>query len=212
MAEPALVPLLRPSGIPAPMGVNPAPPALSGLQRFAITAFAIIRIMRGFGFVAYPALSISSLDVQPTGNNTFVLGSLLGVRDLLLGGLLYTADESLEREVRRALVVNLLSDAFDTFILIFSTACSAHWQAHRIVAIAFVAVLALMEHFTLFSMGDDEELMARHAAAGQGGYGYQTMMLVDEDKKNRMTSWLAELRNAEEVRSVTPVPADHSVV
>ncbi|KAH7324650.1 hypothetical protein B0I35DRAFT_406434 [Stachybotrys elegans] len=195
MPEPAAYPLLQASGLPAPAPiVVPATQPLSGIQRFAVTTFAVLRIIRGFGFVIYPALSVSSFELPPNGN-AFVLGSLLGVRDLLLGGLLYTADEYLEREVRRALVVNLLSDAFDTFILIFSAACAAKWE-HHILGIVFVAVLAFLEHLTLFSMNDDEELIARHAA--NGVYGYQTMVHGDDDKKMRMNSWLAELQFAEE--------------
>jgi hypothetical protein len=225
--DPAATPLLRhipdpllihhpvPFRIPAPApvptataaangGPKPAPPPLSGLQRFAILTFSVLRIFRGLAFIVYPALSVDSLDMPENPSNTLVLGGLLGVRDLLLGGLLYTADETQEREVRRALVVNLLSDAMDTFILIFSAACAGEWEGHRLAAIAAVAVLALLEHLTLFTMGDDDgELEMLMAARGRPGGmaamgGYQTMLIENHDKKMRLETWLTDLRLAEE--------------
>lgn len=216
--DPAATPLLRHGPEPIVIdGPTPAPKThtLSGLQRFAILTFSVLRIIRGLCFIIYPALSVDSLDMPESPSNTIILGSLLGVRDLLLGGLLYTADESLEREVRRALVVNLLSDAMDTFILIFSAACSADWE-HRVAEIIAVAVLALLEHLTLFSMGDDEELerlmMARHRPAGAMAGGYQTMLLESHDKKMRLETWLTELRFAEdEARSISEVHVDHAI-
>ncbi|KAI9152120.1 hypothetical protein HJFPF1_09344 [Paramyrothecium foliicola] len=213
----AATPLLRHD--PEPIVIRgPAPgpktPPLSGLQRFAIRTFAVLRILRGLCFIIYPALSVDSLEMPESPSNTIILGCLLGGRDLLLGGLLITADESLEREVRRALVVNLLSDAMDTFILIFSAACSADWE-HRLAEIIGVAVLALLEHLTLFSMGDDEELemrmIARNQAAGFVPGGYQTMYLQNQDKKMRLESWLTELRFAEEeVRSAFESYPEHA--
>lgn len=174
------IPLLRPAPAPAPV-------PLSGLQRFAVSTFAIIRIVRGLSFILYPALGLSSFDIPQSGA-TFLLGSLLGSRDLLLGGLLYTADRRIRREVRRALAVNLLSDAMDTFILIFSAACSWHWR-NPLVEIIAVAVLTLLEHLTLWSMSDEEE---------DNSKGYQTMLQGREDQKLRLDSWLTDLRRAEE--------------
>lgn len=178
------VPLLR--------AATPATPPLSSLQRFAVRAFAVIRILRGFAFMLYSAVFFSDFEI-PRGNATFLLGNLLGSRDLLLGGLLYTADPRVLREVRRALTVNLLSDATDTVVLIFSAACSSH-SRNPIAEIVAVAVLTILEHLTLWSMCDEEEELSK---------GYQTMLQANEDQKKRLSSWLSELRVVEEQR-----PAD----
>lgn len=176
------VPLLR-AGAGAP---GPAP--LSRLQRFAVSAFAIVRIVRGLSFVVYPAFGLSSFDIPQTGA-TFLLGSLLGSRDFLLGGLLYTADPRTPREMRRALAVNLLSDCIDTFILIFASACSWHWR-NPLVEILTCAVLAALEHLTLWSMSEDEEEYSNK--------GYQTMLQAREDQKMRLDAWLTQLKLVEE--------------
>ena len=164
----------------------PPPPLLNRFQRFLITFFSVFRIVRGLGFMAWPALGLSSFDI-PRSGATFLLGSLLGSRDLLLGGLLWSADLHNAREVRRALLVNLLSDAMDTFILIFSAAASWHWR-NPLVEIGIAATLAIMEHLTLWSMDEDE---------GQGAREYQAHMQAGEDKKRRLDTWLSELRQVE---------------
>ncbi|KAL6851217.1 hypothetical protein ACO1O0_008345 [Amphichorda felina] len=174
------VPLLRRNAPP------PAP--LNAVQRFAITFFSAVRIARGLCFIAWPALGLSSFDMPKTGA-TFLLGSLLGSRDLLLGGLLWTADLRSPREVRRALLANLLSDAMDTFILIFSAACSWHWRS-PFVEIAVAAVLAILEHLTLWSMSDDDGGVDPTA-------GYAAGVQAVEDKNRRLDTWLTELRMAE---------------
>lgn len=196
--DPAAIPLLR-----AQVKAKPAPP-LNGLQRFALGLFSTVRIIRGLTFIVWPALGLSSFDIPQTGA-TFLLGSLLGSRDLLLGGLLLTADDRSTvagsapnlREVRRALLVNLLSDAMDTLILIFAAACSWHWR-NPVVEILAVAILAIMEHLTLFSMADDDDEVDHTK-------GYQTMMRTMEDRKDRMETWLAEMRALEEQQRQNPV-------
>jgi hypothetical protein len=191
-ADPAAIPLLRATAAPIK-----AAPALSGLQRFLINFFATVRIIRGLTFMVWPALILSSFEI-PRSGATFLLGALLGSRDLLLGGLLLTADDGpaasavtpVLREVRRALLANLLSDAMDTIILIFAAACSWHWR-NPVIEILAVAIMALLEHLTLFSMSDDDD----HVDYTKG---YQTMLRATEDKKNRLDSWLTELRMVEE--------------
>ena len=174
------VPLLRRNA--------PSPAPLNAVQRFAITFFSAVRIARGLCFIAWPALGLSSFDMPKTGA-TFLLGSLLGSRDLLLGGLLWTADLHSPREVRRALLANLLSDAMDTFILIFSAACSWHWRS-PFVEIGVAAVLAILEHLTLWSMSDDDGGVDPTA-------GYVAGVQAVEDKNRRLDTWLTELRMAE---------------
>jgi hypothetical protein len=161
-------------------------PPLSGLQRFAINFFSLARLVRGVCFMVWPALILSSFDI-PRNGGTFLLGSLLGSRDLLLGGLLLTADRFNRHEVRRALVTVLLSDAADTVILIFSAACSWHWKS-PFIEIGLAAGFALLEHLLLWSMSEEE------IRPGRGGYyGIQ----AHEDKKRRLNTWLTQLQAAE---------------
>lgn len=161
---------------------------LNTIQKAAIATFSVVRLIRGLCFIAYPALGLSSFDIPQSGA-TFLLGSLLGSRDLLLGGLLWTADisSSSRRELRRALLVNLLSDVMDTCILIFSAACSWHWR-HPFLEIGMAAVLAIAEHLTLWSISDEEE---------ESSKVYAEALRRGDDKKRRMDTWLNEMRMAE---------------
>lgn len=163
-------------------------PPLNTLQKAAIATFSLVRLIRGLCFIAYPALGLSSFDIPQSGA-TFLLGSLLGSRDLLLGGLLWTADLGSEsrRELRRALLVNLLSDVMDTCILIFSAACSWHWK-NPFLEIGMAAVLAIAEHLTLWSISDEEE---------ESSKVYVEALRRGDDKKRRMDTWLREMRMAE---------------
>ncbi|KAF4123027.1 hypothetical protein GMORB2_6575 [Geosmithia morbida] len=169
------------------LGKDDPPPPLSRLQRFAITFFSLVRLLRGLCFIAWPAILLSSFEI-PQNGASFMLGSLLGSRDLLLGGLLYTADMLSIREVSRALVTNLLSDAMDTFILIFSAACSWHWK-NPFIEIGISALLAFLEHLTLYSMSEDD---TESPVAS-----YEAGMQAAEDKNRRLGTWLSELRMAE---------------
>lgn len=187
--------LLRRTGLdppPAPEA-DPAAADVSPLQRFAVGALAALHILRGLCFLAYPASGISPLEL-PRDGATSLLSALLGVRDALLGGLLATADSRTgSGEVHRALAASLVSDAADTFILIFAAACA--WQrSSPIGGIGVVAVMAIVEHLTLWSMGIDE-------AAGPGAVAaYQARLQAREDKKLRLDMWLADMRRTEELR------------
>jgi hypothetical protein len=77
-----------------------------------------------------------------------------------------------------------------------------HWR-NPIIEIAVVAVMAIAEHLTLWSMSDADE--------GDGAMGYQKRLQASEDKKMRLDTWLLELRRAEEsqARNASPVPAVH---
>lgn len=177
------IPLLRVVA-PTPAAV----PILSSAHRYAISFFSIVHIFRGLCFMVYPALGLSSFGVPQSGP-TFLLGTILGGRDILLGGLLFTADRNSAREMWRSLLVNLLSDAMDTVILIFSAACAWHVRM-PLAEIMFVAAMAIMEHLALFTMSESEQ--------EDGAKGYQTMLRVREDSKQRMQTWIAEMRLAEE--------------
>ncbi|KAI9896066.1 hypothetical protein N3K66_008966 [Trichothecium roseum] len=181
-------PLLRPHVLPA----QPEPP-LNTIQRYAVKFFSCARLLRGLLFIAWPGIILSSFDIESSGG-TFLLGSLLGSRDIILGGLLLTADTTQPRlnEVKRALLAALLSDAMDTFILIFSAACAWQWR-NPFIEIGAAATLALAEHLTLWSMSEDDE--------GTGPRAYIQAMQAGEDKKRRLDTWLTELRVAEDAQA-----------
>ncbi|KFH40347.1 hypothetical protein ACRE_089950 [Hapsidospora chrysogenum ATCC 11550] len=191
------LPLLRKT---APAS-TPAPP-LNSLQRSAITLFSAVRIARGLIFMAWPALGLSSFDI-PQGGATFLLGSLLGSRELLLGALLWTADLRCPRETRRALLANLVSDAADTLILIFSAVLSWHWR-NPFIEIAMSALLASLEHLTLWSMSPDGD------AEGDATAAYRAGLQAADDKNRRLDTWLSELRMAEAqtVRAASTLPPE----
>lgn len=175
----------------------PSPFKLGPLQRFAIATFAVIRILRGVAFFAWPALGLSSFDIPESGA-TFLLGCMIGSRDLLIGGLLWTADPASRRETVRAVLISLLGDAIDTCILIFSAACMYHWR-NPVVEIIALSVLAIAEHLTLYSVSEDEYDSVRGGGAAAYTAGLQAM----EDKKRRMDAWLADMRTAETAQSQT---------
>lgn len=173
-------------------------------QRAAVTVFAVLRIARGLCFVAWPALGLSSFDIPESGA-TFLLGCLLGSRDLLLGLLLWTASPQSRRESSRAVLASLLGDVADTCILIFSAACAWHWR-NPVVEIVSLAVVAIAEHLTLYSMSEDEYEGVRGGAAAAYAAGLQRV----EDKQRRLDNWLAEMDEAEAQQqttaATTPVP------
>ncbi|KAM4058931.1 hypothetical protein HRG_008192 [Hirsutella rhossiliensis] len=181
---------------PLPAPHTAAALAVNRAQRIAIAVLAALHIARGIILLAFPALGLGLpglVDLPPplsgaSGSGgegaslVLLVSGLLGVRDVLLGGLLATADRRSDREVRRALAVNLLSDAADTFVLIFAAAC---WRQHRrspVAEIGAVATLAIVEHVTLWTMAADHE----------GG--------ASEDKKLRLDMWFADMRRDEEMR------------
>lgn len=191
---------VQPVDLPAPL---PAPFKLSKLQRSAVTFFSVIRIARGLCFLAWPALGLSSFDIPESGA-TFLLGCLLGSRDLLLGGLLWTADPSSRREASRAVLFSLLGDVVDTCILVFSAACAWHWR-NPVIEIIALAVIAIAEHLTLYSMSEDEYDGVR----GGGAAAYTAGLQALEDKQRRLGTWLAEMNEAEaqaQQQQQPPVP------
>lgn len=157
-------------------------PPLTRIQRGAIKTFSIIRFLRGVSLLVYPKLGLWALDIQTDGA-TYLLASLIGVRDILIAGLLFTSEPTSPSEVTRALVVNLLSDALDAFVLIFYTAWSSHW-GNPIGAIVMTAVMAIAEHFTLWGMSEAERTDVNPRPS------------VQEAKASRMSAWLRDLRRA----------------
>lgn len=186
-AATASTPLL-PVTTTATAAASEAAPPLTRLQRGAITAFCGVRFVRGVSLLAYPKFAVLALDVEPSVA-TYMLASLIGVRDVLIAGLLFTADFGARLEVSRALAVNLLSDAMDAFVLIFYTAWSSHW-GNPLAAIIMAAVMAVLEHLTLWSMSDIDKTRARA----------KTRSTFEEAKATRMNAWLRELRRLDPSR------------
>lgn len=67
-----------------------------------------------------------------------------------------------------------------------------------------VALLAIAEHLTLYSMSEDEFENTKNGGGAAAAYsaGLQAM----EDKKRRMDAWLAEMRVAEAAQQQQAVP------
>ncbi|KAG4282997.1 hypothetical protein FPRO06_09670 [Fusarium proliferatum] len=184
-----LLPISTPTAIASPYEQPPpplpAPTAANHVQRFAITTFSLARFARGVSLIAYPRFGLWALDIAPDGS-AYMLASLIGIRDILLSGLLYTSDttnaatdSAARREVTRALATNLFSDALDAFVLIFYAAWSDDW-GNPIAVIVISAVMAIFEHLTLWSLSEED-----WAAHEYGSLG--------DDKKARMNAWLREL-------------------
>ncbi|KAF5668638.1 hypothetical protein FCIRC_9592 [Fusarium circinatum] len=182
-----LLPISTPTAIASPyeQPPPPAPTAANHVQRFAITTFSVLRFARGVSLIAYPRFGLWALDIAPDGS-AYMLASLIGIRDILLSGLLYTSDttnaatdSAARREVTRALATNLFSDALDAFVLIFYAAWSDDW-GNPIAVIVISAVMAIFEHLTLWSLSEDD--WAAHESGSLG-----------DDKKARMNAWLRDL-------------------
>lgn len=159
--------------------LKPVSPQPSRLQGFAIHLFAVLHIVRGLCLVFYPAIGLSGVQLTYC-DDAYPLGSLLGVRDVLLGGLLFTAGHHSLSQMRRVLAVLLLGDAADTFILIFWAACSWHRRA-PVPEIVIWALTALLEHLTLWSM-DASETQAHDLIREQ----------TQGNAKLRLKTWLSE--------------------
>lgn len=129
-----------------------------------------------------------------------MLASMIGVRDVLLSGLLHTADKhdpAALRELTRALATNLLSDALDAFLLIFYAAWEEDW-GNPMGVIVMAAVMAVLEHLTLWSLSEDEWAGADHRS-------------LEDDKKARMNAWLRELeRFGDEQGQQSMPPSAHA--
>ncbi|KAK8922766.1 hypothetical protein H634G_03786 [Metarhizium anisopliae BRIP 53293] len=167
-------------------------PAVTRLQYIATAVIAALHIVRGIALLVCPAVALSSF-AEPTSSTAFFFTSLLGVRDIILGGLLTLADPRRSYEIHRALGIALFSDSVDTFVLIFVVACSAHLKnpAPEIIS---VVLLAVLEHLTLWSFDeeDDDGLSPSQQAT------IQVTRL--DDKRLRLGMWLEELKQAESLQ------------
>lgn len=199
-----LLPISTPTAVATPLfarqSPDPPPSVANDIQRLAIATFSVVRLLRGLSLIAYPRFGLWALDIPPDGS-AYMLASLIGVRDVLLAGFLYTADTpsdpTARREVTRALVVNLLSDALDAFVLIFYAAWSADW-GNPVAVIVISAVMAILEHLTLWSLSEDEWNALDHRS-------------LEDDKKARMNAWLRELERCGPEQSVVPPSSRASV-
>lgn len=167
------------------------PPPVTRLQYVSTAVIAALHILRGLALLAAPAIVLSSFSI-PKSSTAFFFTSVLGVRDIVLGGLLALADPRRSYEIHRALGMALFSDSVDTFVLIFVVACSAHLKnpAPEIIS---VVILAILEHLTLWSFDDDDDC----PPASQQAIVHVTRL---EDKRLRLGMWLEDLKRAEEVQ------------
>jgi len=188
-----LLPISTPTAIASPYEQTQTPPqtptAANHVQRLAISTFSLARFFRGVSLIAYPRFGLWALDIAPDGS-AYMLASMIGIRDILLSGLLYSSDtanagvdHAARREVTRALATNLFSDALDAFVLIFYAAWSDDW-GNPIAVIVISAVMAIFEHLTLWSFSEDDWNAHEHGSLG-------------DDKKARMNAWLRELERCE---------------
>lgn len=166
-------------------------PPVTRFQYAASSVIATLHLLRGFALVTFPATVLAGFALPKSGP-AFLFTTVLGVRDVVLGGLLATADARRGYEVQRALGIALFSDSIDTFVLIFVVACS--WNRRNPVPeIISVALLAILEHLTLWSFGDDDD--------DGPSPSYQAVVQIDrlEDKRLRLGKWLEDLKRAEDV-------------
>ncbi|KAG5976066.1 hypothetical protein E4U55_007504 [Claviceps digitariae] len=189
------------------------PPPVTKLQFLASSVIATLHLLRGFALITSPALVLAGFAPLPSRSvPAVVFTSLLGLRDVVLGGLLATADARRGYEVQRALGIALFSDSIDTFVLIFVVACS--WtRRNPVPEIVSVALLAMLEHLTLWSFGDDDDMDmdennnndnacdAQQRGRPKSRASYQAIVQVDRlhDKRRRLGMWLEDLKRAEEV-------------
>lgn len=179
----------------APDGTPPAP--MTRLQHVSTAVIAALHIVRGVALLVCPGIALSSFAV-PTSSVAFVFTSLLGMRDIVLGGLLALANPHRIYEIHRALGIALFSDSVDTFVLIFVVACSVHLKnpAPEIIS---VVLLAILEHLTLWSFDDGED---DAPSPSQQATVYFARL---EDKRLRLGMWLEDLKRAEQVQEIQEV-------
>ncbi|KAK2591387.1 hypothetical protein QQS21_010931 [Conoideocrella luteorostrata] len=172
------------------VAVPVAPAAVTRVQYVASSVIATLHLLRGFALVIFPATVLAGFAL-PKSYPAFLLTTILGVRDIVLGGLLLMTDAGRSYEVQRALGIALFSDSIDTFVMIFVVACSGSGR-NPVAEIVSVALLAILEHLTLWSFGDDDD--------DGPSPSYQAVLQVDrlEDKRLRLGMWLEDLKRAEE--------------
>lgn len=194
-----LLPISSPTAVHSP-GPSPQnqqhlePSSTNRLQRIAIHLFTTVRFLRGVSLITYPRLGLYALDIAPDGS-AYMLASMIGIRDVLLSGLLHTADThdpTAVRELTRALATNLLSDALDAFVLTFYAAWEDDW-GNPMGVIVMAAVMAVLEHLTLWSLSENE---------WNGGDNRS----LEDDKKARMNAWLTELERYEDEQGQQSMP------
>ncbi|GAO17974.1 uncharacterized protein UV8b_00981 [Ustilaginoidea virens] len=173
----------------------PGPPSVTRLQYLASSAVSALHLLRSLALLAIPNVVLAGFAVPASGPG-LVLTTVLGLRDMLLAGLILMADPQRSYEVQRALGVALFSDSIDTFVLIFVVACSSG-RRNPVPEIVSVALLAILEHLTLWSFGDDDDDDDDY---GRPGPCYQAIVRVDrlEDKRLRLGMWLEDLKRAEQ--------------
>ncbi|KAG8410049.1 hypothetical protein J3458_019120 [Metarhizium acridum] len=167
-------------------------PAVTRLQYISTATIAALHILRGIALLVCPAVALSSF-AEPASSTAFFFTSLLGVRDIILGGLLTLADPRRSYEIHRALGIALFSDSVDMFVLIFVVACSARLK-NPVPEIISVVLLAILEHLTLWSFDEDED---DGLSPSQQATIHVTRL---HDKRLRLGMWLEDLKRAESLQ------------
>ncbi|KAG5917946.1 hypothetical protein E4U61_002210 [Claviceps capensis] len=169
------------------------PPPVTRLQYLASSLIATLHLLRGLALFTFPALILAGFAL-PKSNSAFFFTPLLGVRDIVLGGLVAIADTRRGYEVQRALGIALFSDSIDTFVLIFVVACSGN-RRNPVPEIVSVALLAILEHLTLWSFADDDDEVYGPSPS------YQAIVQVERvhDRHIRLGMWLEDLKRAGDV-------------
>ncbi|KHN99826.1 uncharacterized protein MAM_02679 [Metarhizium album ARSEF 1941] len=167
-------------------------PQVTRLQHISVAAVAVLHMLRGAALLACPAIALSSFAVSRSSTAIFFT-SLLGVRDIVLGGLLVLADHRRGYEMHRALGIALFSDSVDTFVLIFAVACSARLKI-PVPEMLSVVLLAILEHLTLWSFDDENDDVP-------GPFHEATVHVSRlDDKRLRLGMWLDDLKRAESLQ------------
>ncbi|OAA38826.1 hypothetical protein NOR_06479 [Metarhizium rileyi] len=168
------------------------PPPVTRLQYISTASIAVLHVLRGIALLACPAMALSGFAL-PRSRTAFVFTSLLGVRDIVLGGLLALADPRRSYEIYRALGIALFSDSVDTFVWIFVVACSAHLR-NPAPEIMSVVLLAILEHLTLWSFDDEND-------DGPSPSQQATIQVTRlDDQRLRLGMWLEDLKRAESLQ------------
>ncbi|KAG5915659.1 hypothetical protein E4U42_007955 [Claviceps africana] len=186
------------------------PTPVTRLQYLASSVIAALHLLRGVALFTSPSLVLAGFALPSRSGPALFLTCLLGLRDVVLGGLVAAADARRGYEVQRALGMALFSDSVDTFVLIFVVACS--WtRRNPVLEIVSVALLAMLEHLTLWSFGDDDDDMDgmnNGNGTGTGALGptsrpsYQAIVQVERihDRRRRLGMWLEDLKRADDVQ------------
>ncbi|KAF2020895.1 hypothetical protein BU24DRAFT_416557 [Aaosphaeria arxii CBS 175.79] len=133
--------------LPPKLQNNPTPESLTPLASGTLKTLSVMRIVLGASTLVAPRWTCA-LFFYPLPATAGVLARLFGIREVVLGELLYTAEDKTaadggKREIKRALWANMASDAVDLGSVTFALATGT---LGRIPSAAFAggAIFALV--------------------------------------------------------------------